>query len=58
MVLVTITTKVGGRWFGLQADTKPTLGVDQGGHEFYETDTALKFFWDPVGLVWEAQIFT
>ena len=53
---MTVTCIVGGRWFGLQADTKPTLLVDQGGHEFYETDTFLKFFWDPVGLVWVEQV--
>ena len=59
MVLVAVTQQVGGRWFGLSdagGDTKPTLGVDQGGHEFYETDTFQKFIWNPVGLVWEAFI--
>lgn len=46
-----ITVKAGGRWFGLNADTKPTLGTLQAGHEFYETDTFLKFIW--TGTVWE-----
>ena len=41
-----ITTKAGGRWFGLATDTKPTLDTEQRGHEFYETDTFLKFIWD------------
>jgi len=48
---LTITTNVGGRWFGLEADTKPTLGTGQAGHEFYETDTFLKFIWS--GSAWE-----
>jgi len=46
-----ITVKVGGRWFGVAADTKPTLTTLQAGHEFYETDTFLKFIW--TGAVWE-----
>jgi len=45
-----ITVKVGGRWFGVAADTKPTLGVEQTGHEFYETDTFDKFIWS--GSAW------
>lgn len=54
---MTISVKAGGRWFGLQADTKPTLGVDQGGHEFYETDgDFIKSIWDPVGLTWVEQV--
>lgn len=49
-----ITTKVGGRWFGLNADTKPTLGTLQAGHEFYETDgTFVKSIWS--GSAWEIQ---
>ncbi len=46
-----ITVKVGGRWFGLEVDTKPTLGTEQAGHEFYETDTFFKFIWS--GSAWE-----
>ena len=45
-----ITIKIGGRWFGLEADTKPTLSTNQLGHEFYETDTFKKFIWD--GSAW------
>ena len=51
---MTITVKVGGRWFGLEADTKPTLDTLQAGHEFYETDTFAKFIWD--GTQWGAVI--
>ena len=52
-----ITVKVGGRWFGLNADTKPTLGTLQAGHEFYETDVLFnKFFW--TGTAWELRIIT
>ena len=50
---MTITVKAGGRWFGLEADTKPTLDTLQAGHEFYETDTFLKFIWS--GSAWEAR---
>jgi len=46
-----ITLQIGGRWFGLEADTKPTLGTLQAGHEFYETDTFEKFIWS--GSAWE-----
>ena len=48
-----ITTQAGGRWFGLVADTKPTLGTLQAGHEFYETDSPShdKFIWS--GSAWE-----
>ncbi len=50
-----ITVKAGGRWFGLEADTKPTLGTLQAGHEFYETDEAFrKFIWD--GTQWGEQL--
>ena len=49
-----ITLQVGGRWFGLNADTKPTLGTLQAGHEFYETDgTFIKSIWS--GSAWEEQ---
>ncbi len=51
---MTITVKLGGRWFGLAADTKPTLGTLQEGHEFYETDTQFKFIWS--GSAWENRI--
>ncbi len=50
---MTVTCIVGGRWFGLSTDTKPTLGTLQAGHEFYETDIAHnKFIWS--GSAWEA----
>jgi len=49
-----ITVKAGGRWFGLNADVKPTLGTLQAGHEFYETDTFKKFIWD--GTQWSEQV--
>lgn len=50
-----ITVKAGGRWFGLIADTKPTLGTLQAGHEFYETDgTFIKSIWD--GTQWSEQV--
>lgn len=46
-----ITLKVGARWFGLQSDTKPTLGLNNLGAEFYETDGFhRKFIWD--GTQW------
>ena len=48
---MTITLKLGGIWNGLAADTKPTLGTEQTGHEFYETDTFFKFIW--TGIAWE-----
>jgi len=52
-----ITTNVGGRWFGLIADTKPTLGTLQVGHEFFETDgTFEKFIWS--GSAWELRVIT
>jgi len=48
---MTITVKIGGRWFGLSTDAMPILGGTlQAGHEFYETDTFIKFFWD--GTQW------
>ena len=57
MVLVTITQAMGGRWFGLIADTKPTLTTLQEGHEFFETDGIFdKFIWS--GSAWELQVFT
>lgn len=52
---MTITCKVGGRWFGESADTKPTLGSSQAGHEFYETDGFFqKFIWD--GSAWQTRV--
>ena len=52
-----ITTQAGGRWFGLTADTKPTLGTLQAGHEFYETDENFaKFIWS--GSAWELRVVT
>jgi len=51
---MTITVKAGGRWFGLSTDTMPTLGTLQAGHEFYETDTFLKFIWD--GTQWKERV--
>jgi len=49
-----ITLQVGGRWFGLIADTKPTLDTLQAGHEFYETDGLfVKFIWS--GSAWEVR---
>jgi len=52
-----ITQQVGGRWFGLVADTKPTLGTLQEGHEFYETDELFtKFIWS--GSAWEIRVTT
>lgn len=51
---MTVTCIVGGRWFGLVSDTKPTLGTLQEGHEFYETDGSFeKFIW--TGSAWELQ---
>ncbi len=50
-----ITVKAGGRWFGLNADVKPTLGTLQAGHEFYETDgIIIKSIWD--GTQWGEQL--
>lgn len=47
-----ITLNIGARFFGLTADTKPTLGVNNIGAEFYETDEIhRKFFW--TGAQWE-----
>jgi len=52
---VAITVKAGGRWFGLVADTKPTLSTLQEGHEFYETDVNHdKFIWS--GSAWVEQV--
>ncbi len=51
---MTIVLQVGGRWFGLEADTMPTLGTEQAGHVFYETDTFAKFIWN--GTLWGAVI--
>ncbi len=48
-----IVLQLGGRWFGLEADTKPTLGTEQAGHEFFETDTFIKFIWS--GTEWGAK---
>ena len=50
-----ITVQAGGRWFGLEADTKPTLTTLQEGHEFFETDGAfIKSIWD--GTQWSEQV--
>ncbi len=49
-----ITLKVGARYFGLEADTMPTLAVINAGAEFYETDTFKKFIWD--GTVWGERV--
>jgi len=49
-----ITVQAGGRWFGLIADTKPTLDTLQEGHEFYETDGLfVKSIW--TGTEWKEQ---
>lgn len=47
-----VNKKAGGRYFGLTADTKPTLTTLQAGAEFYEKDGAFdKFVWS--GTAWE-----
>lgn len=47
---MTIVLLLGARYFGLESDTKPTLGLNNLGAAFYETDTFLKFIWD--GTQW------
>lgn len=47
---MTIVLQVGGRWFGDAGDTKPTLGTEQAGHEFYVTDIPTKLIWS--GTEW------
>lgn len=49
-----IVLQLGGRWFGLEADTKPTLGTNQAGAEFFETDTQTKFIW--TGTKWSKRV--
>ena len=52
---MTITLHAGARYFGLTADTKPTLAVINTGAEFIETDEAhFKFIWD--GSAWQQRV--
>ena len=52
-----ITLHAGARYFGLTADTKPTLAVINIGSEFYETDEShKKFIWD--GSAWQERVET
>lgn len=50
---MTIVLQLGARYFGLSSDTKPTLGLNNLGAEFYETDTFVKFIWS--GTAWEGR---